>query len=156
MEREVIQLREEMNTILAILDARRQPLELTDAEAISFYRVAENYAQKGDWPPHIEPSFADYILRVRLKDLAQLEKLTGDKDPWRPLCRLAVALEQHPHDKRLGYQLGAGRSNIEKIAFLWVAERGVSERAFTKMVETETKPLQRLLKSIRHKRPQEE
>ena len=57
MEREVAQIRADLDTVLAILDARRAPLNLTDQEALSYYRMGQSYTKdKNDWPPHIEPN----------------------------------------------------------------------------------------------------
>lgn len=80
------------------------------------------------WPPHIEPSIADWLGRVRLTDLRAVSESGGDPHPWRPLLRLARTLLVAAYIVELRPTLAIAAERITQLAQHWCAAHGVGPR----------------------------
>lgn len=140
-------LRREMDTVLRILNVRREPLSLTGPELVALYKTASSYSHQG-WPPQAEEAWADYLLKLRPQHFSQIEKITNDKHPWRPFLRLAATMHVQPYNQELLLQLSSARDHLLEMAHIWFDMKSISLRALDRMVREDTKPSKVLLRRL--------
>jgi choline dehydrogenase-like flavoprotein len=94
------------------------PLSLSDADAQALVNTAGYHLAVG-WSPHNEEIWAHTFNRLRIDDFKQLERVSGDKDFWKPLLCLSVVMHVDPYNKGFKDELSAARSNMESLVRAW-------------------------------------
>lgn len=140
-------LKTQMATVLRILNVNYVPLSFSDGEYRAFYMAANQFSTDG-WSPHVEDQWADYFVRLKVEDLDQLERITMDTHPWRPVLRLAVAMHLRPWNTRLRDLFGTGRSNVHQVAGMWCILKDRSQKEFHMLAERDAAPSRKLLRRI--------
>jgi hypothetical protein len=135
-------LRAEVDVLKRIANIRVDPLNLTDSEIASFYRLAHNHATQG-CPLEHEESWVELLSRLQHSDLVQLEKVTNDQQPWRPFFNLAAQLSVAAR-KHLRSSFEACQGHIKVIAGIWLQTHGGSPTVLDTLPSQVLARLQRL------------
>lgn len=141
---EIRVLRRELDQVLRVLNIRREALKVSDLEASMLFRTAAQYATEG-WPPQIEETWAGYFLRFQVSHFSQVESITKDRHPWRPVLKLVSTMVLRPYNTELSLQLASGREHIQSMVSVWFEIKRISPRQLDAMLLREAKPNQRLL-----------
>lgn len=128
--------------VLRLLNLEVAPMTLTDPEALSFYQSAMELAENG-WSPFVEAQWAHAFVRVRIENLEQIERLTGDPHPWRVLHRLCATMLLVPYDKSLMNELSLGKANLFSLIGIWCQLKDVGPREMDAIVAREALPRRR-------------
>lgn len=137
----------QMTVIARILGVRHDPLGLTDPELAALATTAAGLAEEG-WPPHVEEMWAGVFVRLRLEDLEQLERLTGDDHPWRPFHRLCATMCLVPYNPELRAEFVQGRTNLFGLAGVWAHMKGISPSKAESMVANQAAPHSRVVRRM--------
>lgn len=144
---EIQTLKSQMATVMRILNIRHDPLSMTLVEYDLFYRTAEQMSIEG-WSPHVEETWAEYFVRIRVEDLEKIELAVSDPHPWRPLLRLATTMHASPYNSDLADMFASGRTNMQQLAGVWCVLKEESPRTLDILLERDTKPLKKLLRRM--------
>lgn len=130
--------------VFRLLNIEAAPMTLTDPEALSLYRSATELAENG-WSPFVEAQWAQTFVRVRIENLEQIERLTGDPHPWRVLHRLCATMLLVPYDKNLMNELSLGKANLFSLIGIWCQLKDVGPREMDALVAREALPRRRAI-----------
>ena len=115
-------LKAEVGVLKRIANLRVEPLDLTDSEIASFYRLAHEHLNNG-CPLEHEEEWVELLSKVQHSDLIQLEKVTQDQQPWRPFFNLAAQLSVAAR-KHLRSSFDACQGHIKIVAGIWLQTHG--------------------------------
>jgi excisionase family DNA binding protein len=152
MDARIQMLEKQVETMMRILDMRHEPLGLSVSQLNGLYVMAHHHL-KNQWSPHEELIWVDTFIRIRFDDFEEMQKMVDDEHPWRPLYQLCKAMLQAPCDPDNKLQLNAGKSNLEKIAQVWTAMRGIDDKKLVKIVKEDDKAVRKV---VRKRKPEED
>jgi hypothetical protein len=89
---QVARLRENMEVVLRVLDARGSPIRMTAEYAKQVYLLASSQLRQGGWTDAELKSWAEIFMRIDEADLEKMAKAVEDKKPYVVLLRLASAM----------------------------------------------------------------
>lgn len=126
MDTELRVLKRELQMCWHVLDMRRWSLELSAEELVAKYHAAEKELAHGT-----ESEWVDIVARVRWSDFETIERVTGDRHPWRTFWRLADRLTNTRAVQRsfeLQRTLSAAARRLEEMSHGWIIVRHDEER----------------------------
>lgn len=144
LHNEVSVLRHDMNQVLRVLNIRREPLKASNLEITSLYKTATTYADEG-WPPQVEETWVNYLLRLTTHHFSQIEAATKDRHPWRPFLRLISTMVLRPYNTELSIQLVSARDSIQTAVAVWFEIKHLPPRQLDAMLSKDGRPSKRLL-----------
>jgi len=81
-----------MEAISRILDARNEPLRMSQDYAKELYEVCERHLHNTSWSAAELRPWVDVFLRMDEEDMAVLLAATEDPKPWKPFLRLCMSM----------------------------------------------------------------
>jgi len=144
---QVKRIRNTLDVVLRVLDARDAPLSMTKDYGEQLYVLCLEHIRQGQWTPEeIEP-WTEIFLRMSEEDLGVIQSVTEDPKPWVPFLRLVTAMsasvaksESYASSLRLQglhRQLAESRRRLRASALIYAEVRGYTDPSLDKYREYE-------------------
>lgn len=150
-ERRIHMLENQVRLLMRMQDLFNEPLTLSAIELKNFHEQAE-YCLKESWSPQQEHMWKDFFIRLRIEDLEKLGPVLFVAEPWLVFHSLCKAIMEAPHDLELVLQFSAGKTNLERIAYVWATANKKNSKELDKIIKTDQKQVNKVVRRVRRKR----
>lgn len=140
MHHELGELRHYLDRCKAVLNMKWTPLDLPADALVARHRTAMLAVAEGFHRDSL-PEWTDFLLRLRLDDLAAIEQSIRTPHPWIPFHALAQRLRPEVGDlhRAPSFELiSAAKQNLDTLAQVWLFNKYGEEhvqRLLTRLIE---------------------
>lgn len=146
-EARIHMLEKQVSFLMRLHDLHNEPLGLTAIELQRFHEMAVA-CLASNWSPQQESTWMDLFVRLQLGDLEKMRTVMPDTNPWLVFHSLCRVLISKPFDPDIVTQLKAGKSNLEKIAYVWSITEGKNSKDIAKAIEKDGKQVRKAIKRV--------